>query len=127
MSGMSGMEMPTPGIAEGRAAGARHPNELDLRRVARALARRRRYRYVAPSVLPAADGYLIRSACCSRRIDPDGGVIDIALLRWAEHPPGWQLFRRDHAAQRWIADRRFARLPDLFERLNTDPDRVFWQ
>jgi hypothetical protein len=105
----------------------RHPNELDLRRVARALGTRRRYRYVEPSVLPTEDGYLIRSACCSRNIDPDGGVIDIALLRWDETARGWCLYRRDHAAQGWITDRRFARLPDLFERLNSDPDRIFWQ
>ena len=106
---------------------ARHPNELDLRRVARAIELRQRYRYVAPCVLPAEDGYLIRSACCSRNIDPDGGVIDIALLRWDEEFPGWCLYRRDHGAHGWITDSRFARLPELFERLNSDPDRIFWQ
>ncbi len=105
----------------------RHPNELDLRRVVRALETRQRYRYVEPSVLPTEDGYLIRSACCSRNIDPDGGVIDIALLRWDKDSPGWCLYRRDHAAQGWITDSRFARLPELFERLNADPDRIFWQ
>lgn len=108
-------------------AQARHPNELDLRRVARAIGTRRRYRYVEPSVLPTDDGYLIRSACCSRNIDPDGGVIDIALLRWSDNPPGWILYRKDHAEQGWITDRRFARLPELFDRLNNDPDRTFWQ
>lgn len=106
---------------------ARHPNELDLRRVARAIGNRQRYRYVEPSVVPTDSGYLVRSACCSRNIDPDGGVIDIALLRWGEEPAGWTLFRRDHIAGRWITDSRFARLPDLFERLNSDPDRIFWQ
>jgi hypothetical protein len=35
--------------------------------------------------------------------------------------------RRDHAAQSWITDSRFARLPELFERLNADPERIFWQ
>lgn len=106
---------------------ARHPNELDLRRVARAIGSRQRYRYVEPCVLSTDDGYLVRSACCSRNIDPDGGVIDIALLSWSENPRGWTLSRKDHAAQGWITDSRFARLSELFERLNSDPDRVFWQ
>lgn len=105
----------------------RHPNEFDLRRIERAIASRRRYRYVEPSVLPSENGYLVRSACCSRNIDPEGGVIDIALLCWSETPAGWLLFRRDHAVGGWITDSRFARLDELFERLNRDPDRIFWQ
>ncbi len=109
------------------AAAPRHPNELDLRRIARAIEGRERYRYVKPSVIASEGGYLVRSPCCSRNVDPEGGDIDIALLRWSDDPPEWLLFRRDHAAQRWIIDSRFARLPALFERLNNDPDRIFWQ
>lgn len=111
------LEAPTP----------RHPNELDLRRIERAIAGRQRYKYVQPRVLGHADGYLVRSPCCSRNVEPDGSEIDVALLAWTQSAPGWSLFRRDHRAQAWILDSRFRRLPDLFGRLNTDPDRVFWQ
>jgi len=106
---------------------ARHPNELDLRRIIRAVAQRDRYRYVRPSVLPADHGYLIRSECCSRNIDPDGGVIDVALLRWSEEESCWTLHRKDHAAADWVPDSQFSRLPELFDRLNRDVDRIFWQ
>ncbi len=105
---------------------ARHPNELDLRRIERALRDRKRYRYVTPKVAPAESGYLIRSACCSRNIDPEGGEIDVALLCWHMSPPGWALMRRDHDAATWVLDSAFARLAELFERLNGDPDRIFW-
>ena len=88
---------------------------------------RARYRYVTPSVLPVDDGYLIRSACCSRTIDPDGGEIDVALLVWIEDAGEWLLFRRDHKARCWIEESRYARLPELFARLNADPLRLFWQ
>lgn len=106
---------------------SRHPNELDQRRIARALKQRERYRYVEPQVLPMSDGYLIRSACCSRNIDPEGGEIDVALLRWSDGPPEWRLFRKDHGAGNWVPDSRFARLDALLRRLNADPDRLFWQ
>lgn len=106
---------------------SRHPNELDLRRIERAIKDRKRYRYVVPTVLPDSDGYLIRSACCSRTIDAQGGEIDVARLQWSDSPPGWALMRKDHVADQWITDSEFSRLSDLFARLNTDPDRVFWQ
>ena len=105
----------------------RHPNELDLMRVERAIAERARYKYVTPTVLPVDDGYLIRSACCSRTVDPDGGEIDVALLYWDERPGEWALYRRDHKADCWIEDSRYARLPELFMRLNSDPQKLFWQ
>ncbi|EIZ77319.1 hypothetical protein WSK_4105 [Novosphingobium sp. Rr 2-17] len=111
------LEAPTP----------RHPNELDLRRIERAIAGRARYKYVQPSVQRHPDGYLVRSPCCSRNIAADGAEIDVALLTWMERTADWSLFRRDHQAQAWLLDSRFARLPDLFGRLNQDPDRVFWQ
>jgi hypothetical protein len=105
----------------------RHPNEFDQRRIARAIQDRKRYKYVSPVVVPQENGYLIRSACCSRNVDPDGGEIDVALLRWSESPAGWALYRKDHRTGIWVRDGRFARLPELFDRLNTDPDRLFWQ
>ena len=106
---------------------ARHPNEMDLRRITRALSGRARYRYVTPAVEAVEGGYLVRSPCCSRGPDPAGGVIDIARIEWRADPPGWHLLRRDHGAQAWIADSCFARLSDLLARLNADPQRTFWQ
>lgn len=46
-----------------------HPNELDRKRIERALISRKHYRYVLPSVTPVKAGYLIESPCCSRNID----------------------------------------------------------
>lgn len=111
----------------GMAPGPRHPNELDLTRVARAIRERVRYRYVTPTVSPVEGGYLIRSACCSRGVSPDGAEIDVARLCWHDSPPGWQLLRKDHRLECWIEDSRHARLSDLFARLNADPQKLFWQ
>ena len=57
-----------------------HPNDFDRKRIERALKARKRYRYVTPRVAAVTDGYRIESPCCSRNIDPDGGVVDVALL-----------------------------------------------
>ncbi len=52
-----------------------------------------------------------RSPCCSRNVDPEGGVIDIALLepcmlpRQAA-PVGWRLHSRDHAGATWVGPQR---------------------
>lgn len=109
------------------AAMCRHPNELDLARITRAIADRARYRYVTPEVTGVDGGYLIRCACCSRTVDPAGGVIDVALIQWREAPAGWLLLRKDHAAGNWVTDSSFARLAELFCRLNSDPQKLFWQ
>lgn len=106
---------------------ARQPNEFDRARVERRLGERARYRYVEPAVTPVEDGYLVRAPCCSRTIDPEGGVIDVALLLWDEARSDWTLLRRDHVAGCWIEDGQFARLGELLARLNADPARVFWQ
>ncbi len=121
MSVATTLSRPEPGIF------ARHPNELDLKRIERAISERSRYRYVKPGVEAVANGYLIRSPCCSRTIDPDGGLIDVAWLNWRDEPAGWSLYRKDHSAECWVEDSRFARLSDLFARLNADPQRQFWQ
>ncbi|WP_067734428.1 DUF3024 domain-containing protein [Novosphingobium naphthalenivorans] len=105
----------------------RQPNEFDLMRVSRSLEQRERYKYVTPKVLSVADGYLVRSPCCSRNIDPEGGEIDVALLTWDEARREWSLARRDHEADCWVEDGRFARLGELLMRLNADPARQFWQ
>ena len=112
------------GLAE---RGPRHPNEIDLLRVERAIAGRARYRYVTPSVLPVPDGYVVRSPCCSRKVDPSGGEIDVAWLHWIEQSACWALHRKDHRTECWVEDGRFTRLPELFARLNADPQKVFWQ
>lgn len=103
------------------------PNELDRRRIERALAGRRRYRYVSPSVHATDGGYLIKSPCCSRNVDPDGGVVDIALVEYARGPQPWRLYRKDHRARQWHLHAFFRRLVDLLEQVNADPQRLFWQ
>lgn len=115
--------------ALGRLASAlpAHPNELDRRRIERALRSRRRYRYVRPDVVAVAGGYRIRSACCSRNIDADGGVIDIALLHHDGSGGIWQLFRKDHKTGAWQLHSTHHRLAELTDELNADPGRLFWQ
>jgi len=111
----------------GKATVLPHPNEFDRKRIERALKVRKRYRYVSPSVLAVAGGYRIESPCCSRNIDPDGGVIDIALVIYDENRVAWQLFRKDHVNGVWEADSKFNRLVELLDLLNADPERKFWQ
>jgi len=119
---MSGTIVPPSPV---RPVGA-HPNELDLRRIRRALESRRRYRYVEPRVVGIAGGYRIESPCCSRNIDPEGGVIDIArLLPWP-HDGRWLLQYRDHGQQQWVTHAFFASLSDALAVLGEDPDRQFW-
>jgi len=116
-----------------------HPNEvrvppadnrdncLDLKRIERALRARKRYRYVLPKVLAVAGGYRIESPCCSRNIDADGGIIDVALLQYDLEESAWQLYRKDHRNGTWEFHSTCLRLPEVLERLNTDPERKFWQ
>lgn len=98
-------------------------------RLARALRQRARYLYVKPRVLREGASLRIESPCCSRNVDPQGGVIDIALLSPVASGgelPLWMLFRRDHAQQRWAQHGEPATLDELTELLCGDPDRVFW-
>jgi hypothetical protein len=71
-------------MTQGRAAPGRGQPasvvDFTQRRIERALRERARYRYVSPRVLRDADGFRIESPCCSRNVDPGGGVIDIARL-----------------------------------------------
>lgn len=103
-----------------------HPNDLDRRRLARALVRRHRYRYVTPRVLREGDSLRVTSPNCSRNIDADGGVIDIALLRYAAGERLWRLHYRDHAAARWCCGRESNDLDALLEELIRDPQRCYW-
>jgi len=113
--------------AAGRIGRPAHPNDVDRKRIERALKVRKRYRYVTPSVATVAGGYRIESPCCSRNIDPDGGVVDIALLIHDALRPAWQLFRKDHKRRAWELHSTYDRLGDLLDKLNADPERAFWQ
>jgi hypothetical protein len=103
------------------------PNEFDFRRIERALEKRKRYRYVSPILLRTANGYRIQSPCCSRNIDADGGVVDIALLLFDDRSRNWRLLRKEHSCGVWEFERAFDRLAELLDFLNEDPDRRFWQ
>lgn len=110
-------------------------------RVLRALAERVRYRYVQPRVWREGDGFRIESPCCSRNIQHDGGVIDIAWLL----PPGvphttetgdaegwpaaanlWRLYSRNHGQACWQLQEQADKLDDLLDVLCLDSQRVFW-
>ncbi|SFK02526.1 DUF3024 domain-containing protein [Methylocapsa palsarum] len=104
-----------------------HPNDLDRKRIERALKARKRYRYVTPNVLPAPEGYRIESPCCSRNIDPEGGTIDVALVTYDAEPRQWRLHRKDHSTGTWVFHSAYDRLPALLDLLNEDEGRVFWQ
>ncbi len=102
-------------------------NEFDRRRIERAIAARKRYRYVSPSVVEISGGYVVRSPCCSRKVEPNGGIVDIALLIHAQAPQPWRLYRKDHERRQWQLHALYERLGDLLEQLNADPARQFWQ
>ena len=97
-----------------------------MRRIRRALENRRRYRYVEPQVIGIAGGYRIESPCCSRNIDPTGGLIDIAQLLPSPHNGQWLLQYRDHLQQCWVAHGFFPSLSAALAVLGEDPDRLFW-
>lgn len=103
-----------------------HPNELDCKRIQRALAARERYRYVVPSVYPARNGYRIESPCCSRNVDKKGGVIDIALLEYLPRQGLWVLYRKDHVHNLWESYTVLSKLGDMLDLLKCDPLRTFW-
>lgn len=113
------------GAASGT-SGALQPNELDQRRIVQALEFRERYLYVTPRVEMVEDGYRVVSPCCSRRIDPDGGEIEIAYIAFIGRSGWWRLHSREHAEQRWVVYAEFARLGELLAHLNRDPGRIFW-
>ncbi|MEJ1964576.1 MAG: DUF3024 domain-containing protein [Gammaproteobacteria bacterium] len=101
---------------------------MDRMRISRSLSTRKRYRYVSPSVRLVENGYLIESPCCSRRIDPEGGVVDVALLQYtAQESQPWKLYRKVHDLAAWELHARFERLQTLLAVLNDDPHRLFWQ
>ena len=104
---------------------ARPVPDLIQRRLERALRERVRYRYVRPSVWREGDSYRIQSPCCSRSIDPGGGLIDIALLVPQENQR-WSLCSRDHANNTWVPHLQNESLDTLLDHLCIDRERQFW-
>ena len=103
-----------------------HPNQVDRKRIERALRARKRYRYVAPQVNPVSNGYHIKSPCCSRNIDSAGGIIDIAWLEFLPQWRLWRLYRKDHVEQSWVPWAEYSTMDQVFAILNHDPQRRFW-
>jgi len=81
---------------------------------------------VTPAVRIVESGFQVESPCCSRRVDADGGVVDIALLL-CRQPGAWGLYRKDHAAAQWLLHGTYAWLSELLEELKNDPKQIFWQ
>lgn len=104
-----------------------HPNDVDRKRIERALAQRQRYRYVSPYVRKEADGYRIESPCCSRNVDQNGGVIDIARLEYLDQLHCWRLYRKDHSRSQWLVEGEYTSLTAVLQKLNEDPQRIFWR
>ena len=99
--------------------------DLMQHRLAHALQERVRYRYVQPRVLREENSFRIQSPCCSRNVDPNGGLIDIALL--VPHDTGrWCLCARDHANNTWVARFQDEPLDVLLDLLCVDNEREFW-
>lgn len=105
--------------------GAFHPNEFDRHRIGSLLVQRRRYLYVKPTVVPDNGGYRIESPCCSRNLEPSGGVIDIARLEFVAEIC-WRLFNKDHPSGQWRLYGAYATLPAALTPINDDPQRLFW-
>jgi len=102
------------------------PSEMDWWRIKRSLAKRLRYRYVSPAVLREDGGFRIVSPCCSRKVDPAGGPIDIARLAFDRENQTWRLHSMNHVTRQWELQSQ-GRLHELLALLMQDPQRVFWQ
>ncbi len=125
---MQGIERMNSNAVRSESAAPRlHPNELDRKRIERALEHRKRYRYVTPEVHTYEQGYLVQSSCCSRNVDPDGGVIDIAKLEFRGDRQCWWLYFKDHELGHWIRHGEYHSLPLILDLLNLDSERRFWQ
>jgi hypothetical protein len=99
--------------------------DLVVRRVEQALRERVRYRYVQPRVWREGGGFRIQSPCCSRKVDPTGGLIDIALLVPHEGSH-WCLCARDHAHNTWEPRHQDTSLEVLLDLLCLDSEHQFW-
>ncbi len=116
----------------GGGGGAGHPSPAQIvgflpAFVERGLRERVRYRYVHPRVLLQDDGSLcVEAPCCSRKVDPQGGVIPIARLA-PEADGRWTLFHRDHRAAQWVLHEEGLSLVEALDALCLDARREFWQ
>ncbi len=123
MASLASLPSETPDMVDDTTPAPR-VRSLDARRIERALKHRLRYRYVQPAVVAAEVGWRVTSPCCSRNVDPTGGVIDIA---WLEPVAGtWRLYRKDHKANDWVLYQTARSLPDLMDVVCMDTERVFW-
>ena len=93
--------------------------------IERALKDRVRYRYVQPRVLQDGESFRVEAPCCSRNVDRDGGVIDIALLT-PEADGSWSLAVRDHAARVWVPYADGLSLGEALDTVCVDAERKFW-
>lgn len=107
-------------------AGLYRPNAFDRKLLERALRQRTRYLYVSPAVRMVEGGFLVESPCCSRRVDAEGGVVDIALLLCTQ-PGEWKLYCKDHSEAQWLLHGTYQWLSELLEELKNDPQQKFWQ
>jgi hypothetical protein len=110
-------------------------SDLTRHRLERALRERVRYRYVKPSVLSEGEGFRVQSPCCSRNVDAEGGLIDIALLEpvaapvddeASKAPRRWRLCSRNYPGASWEPRYEDRQLDELLDLLCLDPDRLFW-
>ena len=118
--------MATSNASPATADGLYQPNAFDRKLVERALRSRTRYLYVKPAVQTVDGGFRVESPCCSRRVDAEGGVVDIALLLCTQ-PGEWMLYRKDHAEAQWLLHGTYQWLSELLEELKNDPQQKFWQ
>jgi hypothetical protein len=118
--------MPASITSAANGEGVYQPNAFDRKHVERAIKQRIRYLYVTPALHIVDGGFRIESPCCSRRVDAEGGTIDIALLLCPE-PGVWMLYNKDHSAAKWQLHGRYKWLSDLLEELKKDPQQKFWQ
>ncbi|REE18513.1 hypothetical protein B0G76_1624 [Paraburkholderia sp. BL23I1N1] len=104
---------------------ASRPFDLTQRQIEQALRERTRYHYVLPRVLRDGQGFRVESPCCSRNVDANGGLIDIAWLTRDEDGM-WHLSARDHASHRWMPQHESTGLAELLDTLCIDRECVFW-
>ncbi|TCF97534.1 hypothetical protein BZM26_30880 [Paraburkholderia strydomiana] len=99
--------------------------DLTKRQIEQALRERARYRYVLPRVLRDGQGFRVESPCCSRNVDVNGGLIDIARLT-RDDDGMWHLSARDHTSHRWMPQHESTDLAELLDTLCIDRECVFW-
>ena len=95
-------------------------------RIARALSRRERYKYVQPHVEREGAGWKVVSPNCSRNVDASGRAIDIAWLE-PDRVGHWRLYSRDHVLAIWMLVGAGLTLDAALQQLCIDVRREFWK